>query len=85
MVKLYRKIRMFINLKSTSSSLCYKTYCRGNVDFSKIKKLKKVFLNLHRNVKNVKKNFTLELFIAFNGAYSCCSSLDFLQCDQILK
>ena len=67
---------------------CYKTFFGGNLDFPKIKKLKKVCYNVWICTKMWKLGYflaklTLELFIALEMVYYCCFSsggnLDFLQ------
>ena len=59
-------------------SWCYKTFFGGNLDFPKIKKLKKVCSDvctyLHKNVKTVlfsSKTIVFTCFFAFKMAYSC--------------
>ena len=62
-----------------TSSQCYKTFFGWNVDFPKIKKLKKVCYNVLTCTKMskhsiFKQNCTLKLFISFKISYSCCFS-----------
>ena len=66
---------------NVSISWCYKTFFWGNVDFPKIKKLKKVCWDVWTCTKMWKhcaifnQIYTLKLYIAFKMAYSCCFSL----------
>ena len=71
-----------------SCSWCYKTFFGGNLDFSKIKKLKKVCSDVWTCTKmwkqcHFQQNFIQILFIDFKMAYSCWFSsrgnLDFLK------
>ena len=73
--KFVTKVKIF-----STSSLCYKTFFGGNLDFDKIKKLKKVCSDVWTCTKMLKhfwlflaKN-TLKLFIAVKMAYSCSFS-----------
>ena len=59
-------------------SRCYKTFVEGNLDFPKIKKLKKICDNVWTCTKMWKQcticnqNYTIELFNFFKISYTCC-------------
>ena len=62
-----------------TSSWCYKTLFGRNLDFPKIKKLKKVCSDLGTSTKTwkecyFKQTYTLKLFIAFRIGYSWFSA-----------
>ena len=71
---------MFLRAFSTSNSdllgKCYKTFFGGNLDFPKIKTLKKVCSMSEpaqkcENHAIIKQNYTLKLFISFKISHSC--------------
>ena len=78
-------------LSPWTCSCCYKAFLGGNLDFTKIKKMKKVCSDVWTCTKMLKEcyfkqNYTPKLFIAFKMAYYChfslggnLDSLDFLQ------
>ena len=71
----------FVVENFSSSSRCYKTFSGGNLDFQKIKKLKKFVLmsepalKFEKNCAIFMQNFTLKLLRAFKVAYTCCFSI----------